>query len=450
MSLLDSLFGWEKIDRIFSDVTTVQRMLDFESALAAAEADAGVIPQAAATLIAAQCRAELIDLDALARGGSDAGNLAIPLVKQLTTLVQRADADAARYVHWGTTSQDATDTGLILQIRGALDAIEPELQSLCDALSNLANEHRSTTMPARTWLQQAVPSVFGLKAAGWLDALLRHRTRMQELRPRVLVLQFGGAVGTLSSLGSKGLEVGDLLATKLSLRIPNLPWHSQRDRIAEVGTSLALLTGTLGKIARDISLMMQTEVAEVAEPAAEGRGGSSTMPQKRNPVLCAEILAAASQVPALACTLLTAMPQEHERGVGGWQSEWEVVPQLIRRAGGALRRARILIEGLVVDSTRMRENLALTQGLIFAEAITMTLALQIGKPAAYKLVEEASRNAIASKKHLREVLAQNPEFSARVTPGELDRLFDPPNYLGAANEFIDRTIASNKSETGER
>ena len=450
MSLLDSLFGWKEIDRIFSDATAVQRMLDFESALAAAEADAGAIPQAAATSIAAQCRAERIDLDALARGGSDAGNLAIPLVKQLTTLVQRADADAARYVHWGTTSQDAIDTGLILQIREALDAIEPELRSLCDSLSNLANQHRSTAMPARTWLQQAVPSVFGLKAAGWLDALLRHRTRLQALRPRVLVLQFGGAVGTLSSLGSKGLEVTGLLAAKLSLRIPNLPWHSHRDRIAEVGTSLALLTGTLGKIARDISLMMQTEVGEVAEPAAEGRGGSSTMPQKRNPVLCTEILAAASQVPALACTLLTAMPQEHERGVGGWQTEWEVVPQLIGRAGGALRRTRVLIEGLVVDSTRMRENLAHTQGLIFAEAITMTLALQIGKPAAYKLVEEASRNAIASKKHLREVLAQNPEFSARVTPGELDSLFDPPNYLGAANEFIDRTIASNKSETGER
>jgi 3-carboxy-cis,cis-muconate cycloisomerase len=273
---------------------------------------------------------------------------------------------------------------------------------------------------------------------------------LQELRPRVLVLQFGGAVGTLASLGSKGLEVTDLLAAKLHLRLPSLPWHSHRDRIAEVGTCLALLTGTLGKIARDISLMMQTEVGEVAEPAAEGRGGSSTMPQKRNPVLCTEILAAASQVPALACTLLTAMPQEHERGVGGWQSEWEVVPHLIRRAGGALRRARVLIEGLVVDSTRMRENLALTQGLIFAEAITMMLARQIGKPAAHKLVEEAARNAIASKKHLREVLAKNPEFSARVTPGELDSIFDPSKYLGAANEYIDRTIASHKAETGER
>lgn len=450
MSLLDPLLGWEKVDKVFTDASCIQRMLDFEAALASAEQESNVIPSNAPAPIVAQCRAERFDLKALARDAADNGNLAIPLIKQLTGLVEHTDREAARYVHWGATSQDVIDTGLILQVRDALDAIEIELQRLCEAVAELANDHRETAMPGRTFLQQAVPTVFGLKTAGWLDALLRHRTRLHQLRDRVLVIQFGGAAGTLASLGLDGMLVAEKLARKLELGLPNLPWHSHRDRIAEVGTSLALLTGTLGKMARDISLMMQTEIAEALEPAAEGRGSSSTMPHKRNPVACTAILAAATQVPALACTLLTAMPQEQERGVGGWHAEWETLPELIRRTAGALHRMASLIEGLEVDAARMRTNLELTQGLIFAEAVAMALGKHIGRVAAHKLVEEASKKAIATKKHLRHVLSADPEFSAHCNASDLEKLFEPCNYLGVAHEFIDRAVAAHKGMKEEQ
>jgi 3-carboxy-cis,cis-muconate cycloisomerase len=450
MSLLNSLFGWKRVDDIFTASLCIQRMLDFEAALAFAETESNVIPMNAANAIAAQCRAERFDLNALAHDALNAGNLAIPLIKQLTSLVEATDRDAARYVHWGATSQDVIDTGLILQLRDAFDAIEMELHRLCKSTADLAGKHRATAMPARTWLQQAVPTVFGLKAAGWLDALLRHRARLHELRDRVLVIQFGGAAGTLASLGHDGIVVAERLAKKLELGLPSLPWHSHRDRIAEVGTSLALLTGTLGKMVRDISLMMQTEVAEAVEPAAEGRGGSSTMPHKRNPVACTAILAAATQVPALACTLLTAMPQEHERGVGGWHAEWETLPELVRRSAGALHRMANLVEGLEIDSARMRDNLELTRGLIFAEAVAFALGRHIGKPAAHKLVEAASRKATANKKHLRQVLSEDPEFTSHCSTADLEKFFEPQNYFGVADEFINRTIAASKKLTEEQ
>jgi 3-carboxy-cis,cis-muconate cycloisomerase len=269
---------------------------------------------------------------------------------------------------------------------------------------------------------------------------------LKETRQRALVLQFGGAAGTLASLGVDGMKVARELARELNLALPELPWHSHRERIVEVGTTLALLVGTLGKIARDISLQMQTEVAEVFEPAAEGRGGSSTMPHKRNPVGCAVILSAAEQVPALAASLLSAMPQEHERGLGGWHAEWETLPELVRRCGGALHHMMQLMNGLEVDAVRMRQNLDVTQGLIFAEAVTMAMAKRIGKQAAHQIVEEASKQAIAKKKSLRESLSVNSEVTTYLSSAELDKLFDPLNYLGAANEFIDRAIAASKSE----
>jgi 3-carboxy-cis,cis-muconate cycloisomerase len=302
-------------------------------------------------------------------------------------------------------------------------------------------------IPARTWLQQAVPTTFGLKAAGWLDAMTRHRTRLQELRGRVLVVQFGGAAGTLASLGQRGLDVAKALAEDLKLDLPNLPWHAHRDRLAEVATFLALLTGTLGKIARDLSLQMQTEIAEVSEPAGEGRGGSSTMPHKRNPVACAVVLSAATRAPALAATMLIAMSQEHERGLGGWHAEWETLPELFRLSAGALHRMLETIEGLQVDDSRMFQNLEITHGLIYAEAVTMVLGKQIGKAAAHQLMEAASRKAIEKKMHLREVLSADPEVSARLTATDLEKLFDPHNYTGMAAQFIDRAIAASKAGT---
>jgi len=446
MSLLDPLFGWEVTDQIFFDAMRIQRMLDFEAALAHAEAQLNVIPKNAVGPIRDHCEVRRFDLPSIGQAAASAGNLAIPLIKELTNLVAKSDKEAARYVHWGATSQDAIDTGLVLQLRDALDAIESDLQHLCETLAQMALEHRATALPARTWMQQAVPTVFGLKVAGWLDTLTRHRARLQETRQRVLVLQFGGAAGTLASLGTDGMKVALELAKELKLSLPELPWHSHRDRIVEVGTTLALLVGTLGKIARDISLQTQTEIAEVFEPTGDGRGGSSTMPHKRNPVRCAVILSAVQQVPALASSLLSAMPQEHERGLGGWHAEWETLPELVRRCGGALHHMVELMNGLEVDTVRMRQNLDVTQGLIFAEAVTMALGKRIGKQAAHRIVEEASMQAIARKKSLRESLSANSEVTSHLSPADLDKLFDPLNYLGVANEFIDRAIAASKSE----
>ncbi len=446
MNLFDPLFGSEAIDKIFANDSRLQRMLDFEAALARAEARLDVIPQSAAAPIANQCRAELFDLEALGRAAASAGNPAIPMVKQLTDLVGKNDKEAMRYVHWGATSQDAMDTGLVLQLRDAFEVVATDLERLSSALAELASAHRSTVVPARTWMQQAVPTVFGLKVAGWLDAVTRHRTRLQELRGCVLVLQFGGAAGTLASLGQRGLDVAKALAEELHLDLPALPWHAHRDRIGEVATTLALLTGTLGKMARDISLQMQTEVAEVFEPAGQGRGGSSTMPHKRNPVACAVILSAADRVPALASIMLVAMSQEHERGLGGWQAEWETLPEIVRLSGGALHRMVETIGGLEVDTNRMRQNLEITQGLIFAEAITMVLGKQIGKAAAHQLIEAATRKAIGEKKHLREVLAADAEVTSHLSKAELDGLFDPLRYTSVAGQFIDRAIAASKAK----
>jgi 3-carboxy-cis,cis-muconate cycloisomerase len=427
---------------LFSDHAAVQRMLDFEAALARAEAAHGVIPSAAAAPIAACCKAARLDLPALAQAAAAAGNLAIPLVKQLTAAVLGEDAEAGKYVHWGATSQDAIDTGLVLQLRDALDLIDADLAALAAALASLARAHRDTTMVGRTWMQHALPTSLGLKAAGCLDAVLRHQQRLQQVRKRALALQFGGAAGTLASLGDQGLPVSATLAHELGLSLPDLPWHTQRDRIAEVATVLGLLTGTLGKMARDISLLMQTDVAEVAEPSAPGRGGSSTMPHKRNPVGCAAALTAAMRVPALVSTMLSGMVQEHERALGGWQAEWDTLPDIVLLASGALRQMRDVAAGLQVDAGRMRANLDLTHGLIMGEAVMLALGARIGRMAAHKLVEKASQQAAASGRHLREVLGEDEEVSRHLPPEALDKLFDPASYRGESDAFVGRVLDS--------
>ena len=451
MDLLQSMFGAEEVDRIFADHARLQRMLDFEAALARAEASCNVIPESAVGPIAAKCQAKLFNLDELAAGSRKAGNLAIPLIRQLTQLVAKDDAASSRYVHWGATSQDVMDTGLILQLRDALDWFDLQIAKLCDQLAALSELHRSTVVAGRTWLQHAVPTVYGLKVAGWLDAMVRHQTRLQETRKRVLVLQFGGAAGTLATLGQKGIEVSEALAANLHLELPPLPWHAHRDRMAETATTLALLTGTLGKIGRDVSLQMQTEVGEVSEPADEGRGGSSTMPHKRNPVACAMILAAADRVPGLSSTMLAAMPQEHERGLGGWHAEWETLPEIVRLCAGALHWTLETIAGLEIDVDRMRANLELTHGLIYAEAIATRLAADVGKAAAHELLETASRKAIREKKHLRDVLSADSAVTAHLEANEIARLFGPTQQLGVAGHFIDRaTTAFRRERSSER
>jgi 3-carboxy-cis,cis-muconate cycloisomerase len=444
MALFDLLFGSPAMREVFSDAARVQRMLDFEAALARAEARCGVVPEAAAPKIAEKCKAELIDFDALATATADSVNPAIPLVKQLTALVAKEDAEAARFVHWGATSQDANDTGLVLQVRQALDTLEGDLATLCMGLAQLAEKHRSTPIVGRTLMQHALPTTFGVKIAGWLDAMSRHRERFAETRKRVLVLQFGGAVGTLAALREKALPVAKALAEELQLELPAMAWHTQRDRVAEMATTLGLCAGTLGKIARDISLHMQTEIAEVFEPAAEGRGGSSSMPHKRNPVSAAIVLSAATRIPGLVSTMLSAMVQEDERGLGNWHAEWETLPEIFRLTAGALHQMAAIVPHLEIDATRMNHNLDATKGLIFAEAVTMAMAAHIGKSAAHALVDEASKQTRESGKHLRAVLGENPKVMQRLNSAELDRLFDPKNYLGASGDWVDRVIGAGR------
>jgi 3-carboxy-cis,cis-muconate cycloisomerase len=443
-ALLDPLLGAPAVSAIFADRARLQAMLDFEAALAAAEARVGVIPAAAAPAIVGKCRAELFDAPALASAAARAGNLAIPMVKQLTALVAASDAEAARFVHWGATSQDAIDTGLVLQLRQALGPIEADLARLAEALAALAAAHKAMPLVGRTWLQQALPITFGLKAAGWLDAVERHRTRLAELKPRLLALQFGGAAGTLASLGDRGLAVAEALAQELQLTLPALPWHSARDRVAELAAVLGLVDGTLGKIARDISLMMQTELGEALEPAGEGRGGSSTMPHKRNPVACAVVLAAATRAPGLVATLLAAMVQEHERGLGGWHAEWVALPELVILTAGALTQLADMIAGLELHPERMRDNLEATHGLIMAEAVTMALAPKLGRLAAHERVEAACRRAVAEGRHLRDVLAADGAIAAELGADGLDRALDPRHYLGSAAALIERALAARR------
>ena len=445
MPLLDGLFYSPSVEPFFSDVACIQAMLDFEAALARAESKAGIVPQAAAAIISANCRAEKFDLSSLAMAAPSSGNLAIPLVKQLTALVAKQDPVAARFVHWGSTSQDAIDTGLILQIRSALSPILSELDSLCDTLAKLADAHRRTPIAARTLLQQALPTSFGFIVASWLDALLRHRVRLILLNDRALVLQFGGAVGTLAALGTHGPTVAKYLAEELSLPLPLASWHSHRDRIGEIAATFGLLAATLNKIAHDLSLHMQTEIQELSEPHAPGRGGSSTMPHKQNPVACTAILATTNRVPGLVSTILTTQPQDHQRGLGSWHAEGTTLPEIIRLTAGGLHHFAALTPNLQINAVRMRENLELTHGLIYAEAVSMALSEKLGRAVAHEKVEAACRLAHSSQRHLRDVLASQSDISSLLSLSELDRLFDPLNYLGSSSTFIDAILQAARS-----
>jgi len=442
--LLAPLLSSAAMRAICDDAATLQHMLDFEAALARAEAATGVIPKAAAAPIGLACRAERFDPAALAEAATRAGNLAIPLVKALTAAVAKSDADAARYVHWGATSQDVIDTATMLTLRAAIDALLTDLDRAITGFAGLAAKHRDTAMVARTWLQHALPMPFGLKLAEYAAALHRSRTRLKALRETALALQFGGAAGTLAALGDKGLAVAQALADDLKLPLPDAPWHTHRDRIAEAASVLAILCGTCGKIARDISLLMQTDVGEAYEPAGEGRGGSSTMPHKRNPVASASVLAAAAMAPNLAATIFAAQVQEHERSAGPWHAEWPTLPTLLLVTSGALGATVDIAEGLEVDAARMRANLDTTHGLIMAEAVTMKLAEKIGKSDAHHLVEQASRAASGSKRHLRDVLAEDARVTAQLDASQLAKLFEPMAYQGVSQQLIDRLLASLK------
>ncbi len=442
--LFDAYFTAPAMREIFSDRGRVQGMLDFEAALARAEAAVGVIPAVAVAPIEMACQAERYDFAALADAIGSAGNSAIPLVKALGKVIASGVAEAERYVHLGATSQDAMDTGLVLQLRDALALIEDELAQLTDVLAKQAVAHADTPLAGRTWLQHATPVTLGMKIAGWLGALDRSRQRLAELKPRLLTLQFGGASGTLAALGDKALPIAEALADQLKLGLPEQPWHTQRDRLVEFASVLGLVAGSLGKMGRDVSLLMQTEAGEVFEPSAPGKGGSSTMPHKRNPVGAAVLIGAATRVPGLVATLYSAMPQEHERSLGLWHAEWETLPEICCLVSGALRQARIIAEGLEVDAERMRRNLDLTQGLVLAEAVSIVLAQRLGRDRAHHLLETCCKRAVAEQRHLRAVLGDDAQVSAELSAEELDRLLDPANYLGQAKAWVERAVAEHQ------
>jgi len=437
----ESLFATDAMRDVFSDRARIARMLDFEAALANAEARVGVIPSTAAEAIARACTTEGLDIAAIARDARQAGNLAIPLVAALTRKVAVAAPEAKGYVHWGATSQDAIDTGLVLQLRDALALIDADVDRLAIALARQTRRHAATVLAGRTWLQQALPVTLGVKLAGVLDALHRHRLRLATARRQALVVQFGGAAGTLASLGDRGIAVTDALAANLALDVPDMPWHTHRDRFCDVAAVLGMLIASLGKFARDVALLAQSEVGEAQEPALPGRGGSSTMPQKRNPVGAAIALEAAVRVPGLVSTMLTAAVQEHERGLGNWPAEWTALPDIALCASGALAAMVELVEGLDVDADRMRANLEITRGLIFAEAVQMALAPKMGRDTAHSLVAGACRRARAEPAHLREILAQEPKVTQVLDAQALAQLFDPERYLGATHAFIERVLA---------
>ncbi|MDD1508340.1 3-carboxy-cis,cis-muconate cycloisomerase [Pseudomonas sp. CNPSo 3701] len=443
--LFDAYFTGAPMRQVFSDQGRVQGMLDFEAALARAEAAAGVIPQAVVADIEAACRAELYDFDALAVAIGSAGNSAIPLVKALGKRIAASNPEAERYVHLGATSQDAMDSGLVLQLRAAIDLLEKDLDALSRQLAIQAQRHAATPMAGRTWLQHATPVTLGMKIAGWLGAIDRHRQRLDEIKPRLLCLQFGGASGSLAALGDKAWPVAGALAAELDLQLPEQPWHTQRDRLVEFASLLGLIAGSLGKLGRDLSLLMQTEAGELFEPSAPGKGGSSTMPHKRNPVGAAVLIGAATRAPGLVATMFAAMPQEHERSLGLWHAEWETLPELCCLVSGALQQALILVPGLEVDAERMAANLELTRGLVLAEAVSIALAQRIGRDAAHHLVEQCCKQAVKEGAHLREVLGANAEVCAQLSADELDRLLDPAHYLGQAQRWVDRAVALHRS-----
>ena len=440
--LLAPMLSSTAMRAVCDDLAYLQHMLDFEAALARAEASVGIIPSESAEAIAKACHAGSFDLAALAEAATRSGNLAIPLVKALTTEVARTDKEAARYVHWGATSQDVIDTAAMLTLRAGTDALLSDIDRAVAGFARLAQKHRNTAVVARTWLQHALPMPFGLKLAEYAAALHRSRGRLLHLKSHTLALQFGGAAGTLAALGDQGWKVAEKLSEVLQLPLPEAPWHSHRDRIAEAASVLAIIAGTCGKIARDVQLMMQTDVAEAFEPSGEGRGGSSTMPHKRNPVAAASALAAATMAPNLAATIFAAQVGDHERSAGPWHAEWPTLPSLLLVTSGALAATVDIAEGLEVDAVRMRANLDVTGGLIMAEAVAFALAEKVGKHEAHHLVEAASKKAVAKKTGLRAALESDPKITAYLDAKRITQLLEPMTYQGVSQTLIDRLLAS--------
>ncbi len=443
--LFDGIFTTEAVAAAVSDQAWLQAMLDVEAALAAAQARAGLVPDEAASAIAERCRAGDFDVRAIGRAAAGAGNPVVPLVEELTAAVP---AGAAGYVHQGATSQDVLDTAAMLVTHRALGPILDDLAVVARCCAGLAERHRGTVIVGRTLLQHALPTTFGLKAAGWLSGVDESRERLATVREQRLAVQFGGAAGTLASLGDSGIAVAADLAGELGLAEPVLPWHTVRVRLGELAGALGTVAGALGKIARDVTLLAQTDVGEAAEPPAPGRGTSSTMPHKRNPVGSIVASACTQRVPGLVATLFGAMSHEHERAAGSWHAEWEPLTELLRIVGGAagwLGDVTGSAGGLEVDAERMRANLDTTGGLLMAERVTTALASALGRMEAHELVRQACQRAVGEGRPLREVLLADGTVGEHLSTSEVDAALDPAGYLGSAGGFVDRALAAHRA-----
>lgn len=444
-TVLDSIlfrdaFGTPAMREVFSDFALISRYAEVEVALAKAEARCGVIPAEAAAEIAKRTDIAALDFDLLRQETDIVGYPILPLVHQMV----KQCGDAGRYVHWGATTQDIMDTAVILQVRAGLEIIENDISELRGILAGLSKRYRNTPMAGRTHLQQALPVTFGYKTAIYLAMFDRHAERLAQLKPRVLVGQFAGAAGTLASLGDKGFEVQQALCEELGLGMPVSTWHVARDGLAEVMNFFGLVTGSLGKIALDIMVMASTEFGEVYEPFVKGRGASSTMPQKRNPISSELMLAAAKGVRQHAGLMLDAMVQDFERATGPWHVEWMAIPESFVLTAGSLHQAKFALGGLIVDEKKMADNLDISRGLIVAEAVMMGLAPDIGRQEAHDVVYDACRVANDKGMTLADALSADPRVSERIDRATIDRLTSPKNYLGLAPEMVDRVIASSK------
>jgi 3-carboxy-cis,cis-muconate cycloisomerase len=455
MTLARPLATTDALSAIFADTAIVQALLDVEAALARVQARLGVIPTVAVEAIVAEAAdASGFDAAALAAAARESGSIAIPLIAELTARVRRRDADAAKYVHWGATSQDIVDTALVRLAGRAADVLARDHAELVSSLRSLSDRHAADVMLGRTLLQPAPPITFGLKAAEWLGGVNRAWTMIDAARVKAAVLQFGGASGTLAALGDRGPAIADALARELGLDCPAAPWHSERDRLAALVSACGIYTGMLGKIARDVTLLMQAEVAEASEPG----GGSSTMPHKRNPAGCAIVLAAAARLPGLVAASLGTLVQEHERSAGAWHAEWPIVTDAIQTTGAALEAMGRVADRLAVNPARMAHNLAETGGDVFAERVMMRVAPALGRDRAHELLREALDRTRLTRAPLRDVLRGIPEIAALLTDTELRAIDDPAGYLGSAelfrrrllDESSERVSASPRTRSGDR
>ena len=438
-AIFQDLFSSDAMRRVWSDENRTQKYLDVERALAVVQGRLGLIPAEAAEEIVSHCSVDQIDMALLRQQTERIGYPVLGVVSQLNALCRDR---LGEYCHWGATTQDITDTATVLQIREALALVEADLTGISSALARLAREHRDTPVIGRSNLQQAIPVTFGYKMAGLLSAVERHRERLAQLKERVLVGEFAGAAGTLASLQTGAMETQAGLCAELGLKQPVIAWHTIRDTIAEVGAFLGLVGGTLGKLSMDVKLMMQTEVGEVFEPYHHGRGSSSTMPQKRNPIASCYIHAAISVVRQHAAALMDAMVADHERSTGPWEIEWIVLPETFCLIAGALKQSRLVLEGLQVDAAAMRRNIEMTDGLVMSEAVMMGLGPYLGRETAHDLVYDLCREALSRKQPLLDLLAAHPDIQRHVDRPALQAMLDPANYLGQAGHMVDRVLAT--------